>query len=337
MLPARTETILNSIVRDYITRATPVSSQSIASGRELGISSATIRNEMARLEQEGYITRPYSSSGSIPMDKGYRHYVESLSDIELPPAEQRLISHLFHQVERELDKWLSLTVTLMAQLVKNMAIVTVPKSADCQFKHMEAIILQGSLALVILVLRGARIKEELITLDETTPQTELTASSNKLNEAYSRLTGSQIRAKDVNLSPAEQQITDCLVKMMQGEDEREYEEPYLNGWHFILNQPEFAHSQQTLSLMELVERRELLKSIVPEKLLPDEVQVVIGKENKAEAICKCSVVVSRYGLPHEATGTIGIIGPTRMHYAHAIPAVGYLASVLTELVAELYN
>jgi len=337
MLPARTEIILNSIIRDYITRAAPVSSQSIASGRELGVSSATIRNEMARLEQEGYISRPYPSSGSIPLDKGYRHYVEALSDIELPLAEQRLISHLFHQVEKEMDKWLSLTVTLMAQLVKNMAIATMPKPADCQFKHMEAIVLQGPLTLVVLVLRGARIKEEMITLNETASQAELTASSNKLNEAYSRLTSSQIQAKDINLSPAEQQITDCLVKMMREEDEKEYEEPYLNGWHFMLNQPEFAHSQQTLSLMELVERRELLKSIALEKLPAHEVLVLIGRENKAEAICNCSVVISRYGLPHEAMGTIGIIGPTRMHYTHVIPAVGYLASVLTGLVTELYS
>ncbi|MFC2013232.1 HrcA family transcriptional regulator, partial [Chloroflexota bacterium] len=143
MLSERSETILNSIVRDYITRAMPVSSQSIVSSLDIGVSSATIRSEMARLEHEGYIIRPYPSSGSIPQDKGYRHYVESLANVDLSLAEQRLISHLFHQVERDMDKWLSLSATLMAQLVKNMAIVTMPKPADCQFKHMEVIILQS--------------------------------------------------------------------------------------------------------------------------------------------------------------------------------------------------
>jgi len=337
VLSARTEDILKSIVREYIVKATPVPSQSLANDCELKVSSATIRNEMARLEEEGYITRPYPSAGSIPSDMGYRCYVESLSDVELPLAEQRLISHLFHQVEKQLDEWLSLTATLVARLVQNMAVVTLPKLADCQFKYLEVIILQDSLALVILVLRGAKVKEQLITLNENVSQPELTASINKLNTAYSGLTGSQILAKDINLSPTEQQITDCAVDMMRIEDKRAYEEPYLNGWHFMLNQPEFAHSHQMLTLMELVERRELLKSIIPEGLSSHEVRVVIGKENKSEAIHNYSVVISQYGIPQEAIGTIGVIGPTRMPYAHAISAVSYLASVLNELVAELYR
>ena len=337
MLSARTEDILKSIVREYIVKATPVPSQSLANDCELKVSSATIRNEMARLEEEGYITRPYPSAGSIPSDMGYRCYVESLSDVELPLAEQRLISHLFHQVEKQLDEWLSLTATLVARLVQNMAVVTLPKPADCQFKYLEVIILQDSLALVILVLRGAKVKEQLITLNQNVSQPELTASINKLNTAYSGLTGSQILAKDINLSPTEQQITDCAVDMMRIEDKQAYEEPYLNGWHFMLNQPEFAHSHQMLTLMELVERRELLKSIIPEGLSSHEVRVVIGKENKSEAIHNYSVVISQYGIPQEAIGTIGVIGPTRMPYAHAISAVSYLASVLNELVAELYR
>ena len=337
MLSARTEAILKSIVREYIGKAMPVSSQSLVNDCELKVSPATIRNEMARLEEEGYITRPYPSAGSIPSDMGYRYYVESLSDIELPLAEQRLISHLFHQVEKQLDEWLSLTATLVARLVQNMAVVTLPKPADCQFKYLEVIILQGSLALVILVLRGAKVKEQLITLNQNVSQPELTASTNKLNAAYSGLTGSQILAKGINLSPTEQQITDCLVDMMRIEDKQAYEEPCLNGWHFMLNQPEFAHSRQMLTLMELVERRELLKCIIPEGLSSHEVRVVIGKENKAEAIHNYSVVISQYGVPQEATGTIGVIGPTRMPYAHAISTVSYLTSVLNELVAELYR
>jgi len=337
VLSTRTEAILKSIVREYIGKATPVPSQSLANDCELKVSSATIRNEMAHLEQEGYIIRPYPSAGSIPLDKGYRYYVESLSDVELPLAEQRLISHLFHQVEKQLDEWLSLTATLVARLVQNMAVVTLPKPADCQFKYLEVIILQDSLALVILVLRGAKVKEQLITLNQNVSQPELTASANKLNTAYSGLTGSQTLAKDINLSPTEQQITDCAVDMMRIEDKQAYEEPYLNGWHFMLNQPEFAHSHQMLTLMELVERRELLKSIIPEGLSSHEVRVVIGKENKSEAIHNYSVVISQYGIPQEAIGTIGVIGPTRMPYAHAISAVSYLASVLNELVAELYS
>jgi len=337
MLPPRTETILKSIVEQYITRAIPVPSQSIINDYELGVSAATIRNEMAHLEQGGYITRRHSSAGSIPSDKGYRYYVESLTDIKLPLAEQRLISHLFHQVETELAEWLSLATTVIARLAQNLAIVTMPKPVDCQFKHLQLIALQDSLALVILVLRGARVKQQLITFDQVISQPGLTAIANKLNVAYSGLSHQQILAKGMGLSPTEQQVTDCLLKIMEAEDEQGYEEPYLNGLHFMLSQPEFAHSQRMLALMELAEHRNLLRIIVPQGLSSRWVQVVIGKENKAEVIHDYSVVISRYGLPEEAVGTIGVLGPTRMPYAHTISVVSYLSTVLSGLVAELYG
>ena len=336
MLSQRTETILNSIVGQYITKATPVPSQSIINDYELGVSAATIRSEMAYLEREGYINRPHPSAGSIPSDKGYRYYVESLTDIELPLAEQCLIGHLFHQVEREVGEWLSLAATLIAQLAQNMAVVTMPKPVGCQFKHLELVALQDSLALAVLVLRGARIKQQLVTFDHVISQSELTAITNKLNAAYSGLTSPQILAKNIDLSPTEQQLIDCLLKIMQTEDEQEYEEPYFNGWHLMLNQPEFVRSRRMLALMELVEHRNLLSTIVPHQLPYPGVQVIIGKENKAEVIQDFSVVISQYGLPQEAIGTIGVIGPTRMPYARAISAISYLSSVLSRLVAELY-
>ncbi len=338
MLSPRTETILNSIVGQYITKAIPVPSQSIIKDCELGISAATIRNEMAHLEQEGYITRPHPSAGSIPSDKGYRRYVESIGDIKLPLAEQRLVSHLFHQVERELDEWLNLAATLIAQMVQNVAVVTMPKPEACQFKHLELVSLQDSLALLILVLSGAKVREQLITFDQIISQPELTAIANKLSAAYSGLTGSQISAKGTRLSFTEQQITDCLVKVMETEDDQEYEEHYLvDGLHFMLNQPEFAHNQRMLTLMELVEQRNLLRSIVPLELTGDRVQVIIGRENKTEAIHNYSVVIRQYGLPKEAVGTICVIGPTRMPYVRTIATVGYLSSVLSSLMTKLYG
>jgi heat-inducible transcriptional repressor len=217
-----------------------------------------------------------------------------------------------------------------------MAVVTMPKPVGCQFKHLELVALQDSLALAVLVLRGARIKQQLVTFDHVISQSELTAITNKLNAAYSGLTSPQILAKNIDLSPTDQQLIDCLIKIMQTEDEQEYEEPYFNGWHLMLNQPEFVRSRRMLALMELVEHRNLLTTIVPHQLPYSGVQVIIGKENKAEVIQDFSVVISQYGLPQEAVGTIGVIGPTRMPYARAISTISYLSSVLSRLVAELY-
>lgn len=337
MLTARRETILKSIVGQYIVKATPVASQSIVSDHELGVCPATIRSEMAHLEEAGYITRQHPSAGSIPSDKGYRYYVESLGEIELPLVEQILISHLFHQVERELEEWLRLAAKLIAQLVHNMAVVTTPKTVNCRFQYLELVSLQDSLALGIFVLRGARIKKRLINFDETVPQSKLTSIANRLNAVYSGLARSEILAKGIELSPVEQQITDYLSKIMQAEDEQEYEEPYLDGLHFMFSQPEFTQSQRMKSLMELIDHRNLAKIIAPEGIKNQELQVVIGRENRAEAIQDYSVILGRYGLANEASGTIGVIGPTRMPYARAIATISYLSSLLSRLTADLYG
>jgi heat-inducible transcriptional repressor len=337
MLSDRSETILKSIVGQYIVKATPVPSQSIANDFELAVSSATIRNEMMHLEQEGYITRPHPSAGSVPLDKGYRYYVETLNDIELPLAERLTVSHLFHQVERELEDWLSLAATLTAQLVQNVAVVTLPKPVNCRFRHLELVALRDSLALVVLVLQGATLRQQLITFDQSISQEELTAIANKLNTAYTNLTRAKISAKKLKLAAAEQQVTDCLLKIMQDEDEQEYEHFNLDGLHFTLSQPEFRRGECGQILAQLVDGRNLMQTITPEEMDVEEVRVIIGKENRAETIQECSVVINKYGLPEEAEGVISVVGPTRMPYARTISAVHYISSVLSQMLTELYG
>ncbi len=338
MLSQRSETILKSIVAQYIVKAVPVSSGSITGDSELNVSSATIRNEMVRLEKEGYIIRPHHSSGSVPLDKGYRIYVDTLADIKLPAAEQRMINHLFHQVEGELDGWLNLAATLLSQMVQNVALVTKPKTDSCHLKHLEVIILQDSLALLIMVFQGAKVRQQLAEFEGDITQQELQSTAGKLNEVFAGLTRSEIAKKTEELSPVEKKIIDNLLKEMEAEDNRQYVESYLDGLHYTLNQPELAHNHgQALNLMELVEQRHLVKSIIPSKIKGPGVQVVIGKENETESVHDYSVVISQYGLPGEATGTISVVGPTRMQYARTIATVGYLSLVLNLLVAKLYG
>lgn len=337
MLTSRSGKILNSIVREYITKVTPVPSQFIASDPDLGVSPATVRNEMAQLEQEGYLIRPHTSAGCIPSDKGYRYYVESIDNVTLPYEEQRLISHTFHQAEREIEVWLGLSATLLARLAQNMAVVSLPKPTDCKLKHLELLSLQESLALAVIVLHGAKVKQKLITFDRSVPQSTLTVIAEKLNSAYADLTGRQISTKEIELTDLEKEITGHLVEIMQAEDRQDYGDPYLDGWHFMINQPEFAHSDKVSALMELTEQRSLLKVLIPAEISREGVHVIIGRENKAPAMQHCSVVICRYGLPGEATGTISVVGPTRMPYTHTIPTVYYLSSVLSQLVANLYG
>ena len=337
MVTTRSGNILNYIVRQYISSAVPVPSQAVADKANLGVSPATIRNEMARLEREGYLIRPHTSAGCIPSDKGYRYYVESIDKITLPREEQYLISHTFHQVEKEVEAWVSLTASLLARLTQNVAVVSLPKSKDCKLKHMELIAVQDARALIVIVLDGAVVKQKLVTFDEAVTQSELTNISNKLNIAYAGKSSNEIAKSKIELTPVEKKASEFLVEIMHSEDIKEDLDPYLEGWHFMLHQPEFAHSDQMHDLMELVEQRGLLKVIVPAGLSQLGVQVIIGKENKNKAIQNCSVVICRYGLPEEVSGTLAVVGPTRMPYFHTIPTVYYLSSVLSQLIGGLYT
>ncbi len=337
MLQERTATILTSIIRQYISKALPVSSASVVGDCGLDVSSATIRNEMANLEQMGYIIRPHHAAGSIPSDKGYRYYVATLGNIELPEAEKRQISHLFYQVEDNLADWLGLAVTLLAQRVQNVAVMTLPKPPACRLKQIQLVSLQSNMALVVLVLRGAILKQQLLSFEKPVSQDELTAIAGRFNDTFSGVSANKIKKKKIKLTATEQLIMDCLLNMMQTEDYRQYKEPYLDGLHFLMKQPEFKAARQMVDLVGLVEQRRLVEVMLPEKMEGSGVRVIIGKENRAEVIQDYSVVVSNYGNAEEAVGTIGVVGPTRMPYARTISAIAYMASMMSRLVAELYG
>jgi len=336
VLSDRKENILRIVVGEYVLMASPVGSESIVRRYGLGVSSATIRNEMAGLEEEGYIFRRHTSAGSVPSDKGYRYYVERLvEEEEIPLAERRMISHLFHQVEMELEGWNRLAASLLARMVHNVAVVTFPKAEEARFEHLELVALQEFLALLILLLGKAKLKQQLIAFEEATSQEELNAISNKLNSLFHGLTRSKIQAQILELSPVEEQVREVLAQIMAVEDERGYDEPYIEGMRHILAQPEFASGEKALDIMEVLENRTLMRSILAETRAKEGVKVVIGAENREDAMKRCSVVLTQYGIPGEVGGSLGVVGPTRMQYGRAISAVRYVGSLMSDLVAEL--
>ncbi len=330
----RRETVLKIIISEYIATAVPVASEAIFRNYPLGVSPATIRNDMAYLEKEGYIARPHTSSGSVPLDKGYRHYVESLTkEAELPLEEQYRIRELFREMEEEFERRLKLAATIAARLVRNAALVTFPKSTQCRFRHLELVALQEFTTLMVLVLSEAIIKRQLLSFAEPVTQERLTDMANKLSAAYLGLTSSEILATELELTLEEEQVSKAVIDIMAAEDELEYEEPYLDGLRLMLGQPEFAHKDRMLSIMELMETNEWLASAFARKSSDIGVQVVIGGENRDKTLRDLSLVFSRYGIPGRIGGTIGVIGPTRMDYHRAISTVDYMSTILSDLVA----
>ena len=333
-LTPRREAVLRIIVGKYITTAVPVASEAIFRNYQLRVSPATIRNDMAYLEEEGYIIRPYTSAGGIPLDKGYRHYVESLTeDVELPSYEQYRIRNLFREAEEELEGWLKLAAGIMARLAGNAALVTFPKSSQCRFRHLELVAVHEFLALLVLVLSEAMLKRQLLSFVEPVTQEQLTGVANKLNAAYSGLTISEISDEKLELSRGEQRVREAVVDIMNVEDEMEYDEPYLEGLRLMLGQPEFVEKDRMLDVVELMEAKDWLGSMFFQRSSDEGVQVVIGEENRDEALRDLSLVFSRYGVPERVGGTIAVIGPTRMDYRRAISTVGCVSEVLSYLMA----
>lgn len=331
----RTEEILKAIVRRYIRTAEPTASVVITQECGLGISPATVRNEMTLLEEGGYITRPHYASGSIPTDRSYRYYVNTCEQTELSEEEKRVTAHLFYQVERDLEEWLGLAVSLLARMSHGFAFVTLPLARENRFQHAEIISLKEYLALLVLVLRGAKAIRELITLEEAIPQDELDRIANRLNSLYRGLTVEEILSIESELTAEERKVSESILRLMKNEDDKRYEASYYDGWFYLLSQPEFKDSHQLIDFIRLAEQRQLLGMILPPE---DEarVNVLIGQENKAEAIKNFSVVIGRYGLPTEATGYLGIIGPTRMPYERTIAVADYLGTLMDWLMTEVH-
>lgn len=335
MLSERRKGVLKIIVDNYVAEATPVASNAIAYKYGLKVSPATIRNDMAILEEQGYITRPHHSAGSIPTDKAYRYYVELISgDIELPLAEEYLVYDLLRKAKEEIEQWLRLVAAWLAHLVNNMAIVSPLTTHQHRLKHLDLVALQDFVALLILVLYQAQVRKHILSFEKRVTQDELTKLANRLNAAYSGMTSSEILANKTELSPEEEQVTKSLVDVIAAEDKLEYGKPYFEGVRLMLSQPEFASSPKMLDILEMLEGGDWFRHLSCQKICKGETKVIIGEENPEEALQGLSMVISQYGMPEKASGLVGVLGPKRMDYARAISSVNRFSSLLSKSLAE---
>jgi heat-inducible transcriptional repressor len=335
MLTTREETILNLIVDDYIRVGTPIASQSLARNHSLGVSSATIRNDVADLAQEGYITRPHSSAGSVPLDKGYRVYVESVASNNTGRISQSLrevIRRQLAEVERDMEEWTSVAASLLARLVDNMAITTFPKARQARVRHIDLVVMQDFVALLVVVFEQAKVGRQIIWLKEAAARSELEMTANKMNDLLQGLTREQIESRDLTLSPLEEELVETTVLMLEEEDRSEAGDHYLDGLSNLLAQPEFSEKERMRAVVEGVEDGTLALAILKEAPEARVVRVVIGQENRGEVLRPLSVVLGQYGIPGQAAGTVGAVGPVRMEYGRTIACVELMTIVMSEMI-----
>jgi len=337
LLTDRRQQLLQLIVDEYVTTAQPVGSSAIVDKYRLPFSPATVRNEMARLEEEGYISQPHTSAGRVPTDRGYRYYVETLMREEaLPEAVREMIRHQFHQAARELEEWARLAAAILAAHLQNVAIVSAPHSRFPRLRWLELVGVHDYLALLVVVLQEARVLQQALALDRPYDQEELTAIARRLNDLYSGMTTEQIAAASAELAPMEASVVDSAVTMLERADEDEFEPSYLEGLRDLLRQPEFAQSERILNLLELLEGRNLPKAISLGGLSSHQVSIVIGGEHPVDAMRVCSVVSARYGESTGLRGIVTVVGPTRMHYPRSVSLVRYMSSLMDELLGVYF-
>lgn len=336
----RQQTILGLIVQEYVRTAIPVGSRTLVEQYGLNVSPATVRNEMARLEELGYLTHPHTSAGRVPTDQGYRYFVERLlQETTLPLDERRTIAHQFQQVRQDIDEWMPLAASVLARTARGAAVVTAPQTAQVHFRQLQLISVQGRLVLLVLVLQGGTVKQQMLTLAEPLPQPVLSEAADRLNQLCAGLTAAEIEPRIASLPLLEADIAALAVEIMRRADSMTAEGVYHDGLSELLQEPEFDEKEQTRGVLRVLEERSFLEAVLAEALGPTvgSVRVMIGGEGRFDELQACSLVLSRYGVAGLATGALGVLGPTRMGYGRAISSVRFVAHLLSELIYDVFS
>ena len=341
-LTDRQEQILRVLVDQYVASAHPVGSAAIVACAHLDVSPATVRNEMAVLEEMGFIRHLHTSGGRVPTESGYRYYVEKLmSRDRLTSSEEVTIRHQFHQAHTDLEEWLKLAAMVMASRMHNVGLVTAPKAKKARLRHVEIISTQSNSALLIVVLQDGTVMQEILPLEASLSQEQLSTAADRLNRALSGSTDSEVDSKRKFLGDSDPFFALAVARLMRrGEEQQAH--VYHAGLPDLMRQPEFLDPRPGESATMLNERLRQVIDFLQQGFALDSVassfpahvtvQVVIGAETPTRGLSDYSFVLGRYGEGGDSKGYLGIVGPTRMEYPRAVALVQYMTDLMTDLI-----
>ena len=333
-LSKRQEHILGLLIRIYTEEGTPVGSKTLVKRYRLNFSSATVRNELAFLDEIGFLTQPHTSGGRVPTETGYRYFVQRLlGEYELPPSEKQMIQHQFHQARLEIGQWMQLATAILARTSQGASFITSPRPQFNRFKHIQLISTQGRLVLMVVVLYGGEVTQQMLQLSESLPQGRLSLAAEHLNKLLEGCNADQVGLKSRGMDWAlEREVASLLVDVLRRSDTRAISKVYTAGITNLID------SEATRPAIYLLEESNRLASLLTSMFEPDApgVQVVIGGEGRWEELRHCSIILARYGVGDELVGEVAVVGPTRMPYGRNISAVRYVADLMTEFVNDFY-
>lgn len=338
-LSERQKLILGLIVQEFVDSARPIGSKNLVAKYKLDMSSATVRNEMAALSEAGYLRQQHTSAGREPTETAYRFFVRRLMQrTELPASLKHTITHQFYQARHDTAQWMKLAASVLATQSSAASIVTAPSTETATFKHLQLIATAGRQILMILVMMGGKVSQQMLVLSEPVSQEQLSTTAKKLNKL---LHGK--KAEDMGSPPSSQDaLAQDMHKLVHDELKQAAQnvtgEVYQDGWRNVMAEPEFSEPQAARRALKVLEERSLLEDLLSQTVKDSEVggvQVLIGGEGTWEELSDYSLVLARYGVPDLATGFLGVLGPIRMPYGHTISTVNFVAGLMSNLVSEV--
>ncbi len=330
--------VLRAIVEDYVATEEPVGSKALVERHGLGVSPATVRNDMAALEDEGYIHQPHTSAGRVPTDKGYRLFVDRLATLKpMSAAERRAIATLLDEAV-DLDDVVQGSVRLLSQLTRQVAIVQYPTLTRSTVRHVELVALTSSRVMLILILSTGRVEQRLVDLGGEVDDDALAGLRSRVNAAAAgaRITEAMVALSELpeTVAPEHRDVARALVVALAEamSDHRNDQRVAVGG---AANLARFHDSFDTAvrPLLEALEEHVVLLKLLGETV-PDAVTVRIGAEGPISEFAATSVVATGYGPADHTFGTLGVVGPTRMDYPGSMAAVRAVARYVSRILDE---
>lgn len=341
-LDDRNRRVLQAVIDSYIASGAPIGSSVLVKRYDFGVSSATLRNIMAELEELGFLTHPHTSAGRIPTDIGYRYYIDSLISIE---NDNEDIEGQLRQTPQlhsdDLEELMEEASRFLATLSHCAGVVVAPTDAEAQYKHIEFVRLRGRQVLIIFVTATGIVQNKLIDLDEGIGQQDLNRFSAYLDEELTGRTLEEVRRRLIDQLQEEKLVFTRLMeetyRASQEVRERESEKVYIGGASQMLESPEFANVDRMKVLLKAFEDKYKMLKLLDRSVAAKGIKVFIGSENPYFEMQGCSMVIGSYQAGSNVVGTLGVIGPTRMQYKQVIHVVDYTSRLLSKLLGERFQ
>lgn len=339
-MDSRKQKILEAVVLDYIETAEPVGSRTISKKYNLGVSSATIRNEMADLEEMGLIEQPHTSAGRVPSDAGYRYYVDYLmSQNDIQEEAKKLIQQAMQDKQQQVGDVLRDSMKMLAEVTNCTTVMMLDGRKGSTLQLLQLLLVEPGKALMVIIMENDKIENRFLEIPKTMTKEDLDLVSMMINQ---NLKGLKVDDWQRNILESifqnltrQRQVVDCALDMLssilniQDTDQK----IYLDGGLNMLSQPEFKDVNKVKSLLQSLNQKDVLTQLM-EADNETGITVKIGAETGLDEVKDCSVIVANYKVKGETVGKVGLIGPTRMDYATAVAMLNTMAETLEEAYKE---